>query len=178
MVSQGKKLGLWAWKSEVRWSKRKLHPCFRSHWLHQISMGVHPYPSASPPHTHTILCISRLYWLASIPRIKNRPKILRKTDTTSQSTKVSWQVAWKGDCILTAFLNFLSNFQMFMTKNPWVNCMEEVMGDQCGSLSGNAGLEKSLQGIYNYSLPDSYPANQKWGRHPLLASGQRRVLCR
>lgn len=127
MVSQGKKLGLWSWKSEVRWLSRKLHPYFRSLWLHQISLGVHPYPSATPPHTHAIFCLSRLYWLASIPRIKNGPRILWKLDTNLQSTKVSWQFVWKGDWILTVLLKSLSNFQMFTTKNPWVSSMEEVM---------------------------------------------------
>ena len=78
-------------------------------------MGVHPYPSATPPHT-AIFSLSRLYWLASIPRIKNTPRIPWKMDTELKSAKVSWQVVWKGNCTLTAFLKFLSNFLMFMSK--------------------------------------------------------------
>ena len=128
----------------------------------------------SPPHRqiHTP-SVSLNSWLAPNSQIKNRPRIPQKTDTKMQSTQVSWQIVWEGD-----FLKHPSSFQMLHDQKHL-----------SGQHGGNRGwlvlvtlrqccIGKILARHLQQLLPGSTPANQKWGRHPLLASGQRRLLVR
>lgn len=130
-----------------------------------------------PPHQHMYTpSVSLTSWLPSILRIKVDHGYNRKWTLSRKVPKWPDRVSGKVT-ILIAFLKSLSRFQMLRNWKVLIRQHGGGRGWQVRVPLRQLFIGKILAGHLEQLLPGLVPANPSSGLRPLLASGQRRVLC-